>query len=138
MIEEILVDSKLLPVREAAQNGNLDALFTLSKHIMENDRARLSTKNLRALSAAIASHEDFGKTEDPRQIVELCKIMADYYWCLYQEGGIDGETAREEMRIKYQELIYFSAQLDFADWDITTMKNCMDWLAADAFEPIHG
>lgn len=136
MIEGILVDSKLLPVREAAQQGDMEAILTLARHIMQNDRARLSTKNLQILSEAIATHKDFDDTNNPIQIIELCKVMADYYWCLYQDGGIDGETARDEMRLKYQELIYWSSQLDFSEWDIATMKNCMDWLAADAFEPI--
>lgn len=136
MIEGILVDSKLLPIREAAQQGDMDAILMLARHIMENDRARLSTRNLKTLSEAIASHEAFEDTTNPIPIIELCKVMADYYWCLYLDGEIDGDGCRDEMRFYYQALIHWSSRLDFEDWDIATMKNCMDWLAMDAFEPI--
>lgn len=136
MLDHILVEKEWLEVREAAQKGNLDALLQLAGHLIGNDKIKPGSKNLRSLAEAIARHQDFGKMEDPAHLIELCKIMADYYHSLYSEGQLDGESARDEMRTKYRELIYWSAQLPFEEWDIATMKNCMDWLAADAFELI--
>ncbi len=134
MFENIIVSAELLPIRESASKGNLAAMCQLARHIIDGDQTKLSTEMVERICTEIVQHQDL--ESDIERIRDLCKLMADCYFVLHEEGKLDTKEARKQMRIKLKELVFWTVQLPFEQWDIVELKHCVEWLYHEELEPI--
>jgi len=134
MFENVILDTELLPLRKAASEGDLTAMCQLARHIIDGDRTQISTDMLEKLCGQIVQHKELeGDIERTR---DLCKLVADAHYLLYEEGKISIEEVRNQMRQNLKELVFWTVQLPFDQWDMTEIKNCVDWLHIDETEPL--
>lgn len=126
MFENIIVDTELIPVREAASKGNLPAMQKLARHIIEGDRTNVSPEMTRKLIESIIDHEDFGKEIEPLR--DTLKLMADVTSESYRAGEIEYLEYVEGMQLALKELLKKTVEYPFDCWPIEEMKHCLDWL----------
>ena len=126
MFETILVEASLVPVREAASQGDLSAMCQLARHILEGDRTRLCLESTASLCERILAHEHFG--EDSEMARTTIKLLADHVAQCYQEGRMSYADYEEGMRLMLRELILWSVQMPEEEWNIAELKHAMDWL----------
>lgn len=134
MFEKILVEASLVPIREAASQGNLDAMCQLARHILEGDRTRLCLDSTAALCECILDHKDFG--EDIEMARSTIKLLADHVAQCYQEGRMSYADYEEGMRLMLRELVLWTVKQPEEFWNIFELKHAVDWLYEHPSEPL--
>jgi hypothetical protein len=134
MFENIIVTSDLLPIRQAASQGDLNAMCQLARYLVDQDSAKISTEMVEKICTKIATHKEL--EDNIEHIIDLCKLLADCYSILHKQDKLDTVEARKQMRLKLMEVIFWSTQLPFEQWNIEELKNCVDWLFEESITPI--
>ena len=126
MFEKIIVSESLLPVREKACEGDIEAMFELANHVIEGNETKPCGDTAFQIISTMFNHKDF--LNNPPRIWNtfiLCtwalklqkkvgKISYSKYIedsCFYLARMIDGMTSQP------REI-----------WDIDKLQNCLQWI----------
>ena len=113
MFEKILVTEELLPVREAASQGDLDAMFTLLNHVINGHHTKLCGDTAFILINAMFDHEEFPDN--------LPRAWATYRLCSQAEHSLyqAGKNTQKEM---------IERSCDYLQWMIESMICAPRWM----------
>jgi len=111
MFKNVIIDSDLIPLREAASRGDLKSMYKLARHIIEEDGTKLSIETTQNLIEKITTHPDYGKE---REVVrDTLKLIADHTSERYLAGEINYLEYVKGMKNSLKELIKLSIDYPF-------------------------
>ena len=126
MFNHIIVDSELLPIREAASHGDIDAMFTLADSIVRGKQTSASPEAASPIIDAMFNHPDFRN-----DLQRFCNtyIMRTHYMELQCDRG---EISRKEylsdscdyLEMMIRAITAGSRQL----WNLEQLQICLSWI----------
>lgn len=130
MFEKILVTGDLLPIREAACEGDLDALISLTRHVLAGKHTLQSGEAAFDILHVIFDHKDFYENL-PRAwgVYVLCSQAEQL---LYREGK---KNRKEYLTRSYDYLQWLVKAMLHAPrpmWDYELLEYAITWMKEHA------
>ena len=126
LFEHIIVAEELLPVRDAASTGDIDAMFTLLEHILQGKHTAKSGKNADSVLDQMFVHED--SSRDHKRLWNSLVLKVHTLKLLHQEGELSYHEYIEHGCDYLQILIETMTGSPRQYWDYTQLINCIDWI----------
>lgn len=126
MFNHILVTQDILPIRHAASQGDLDALFALLKHVLEGKEAQRCSGLAFNLISAMFNHPDFKQN--------LPRAWHAYFLCseaeklLYEEGKSSYSHYLENACDYLKSVIEIMTVTPCQMWNFELLDYCIDWI----------
>lgn len=126
MFEHIIVAEELLPLREAACKGDIEAIFVLAKQVLEGKRAAKSGKNGYFIVNSMFYHDDFKK--NLYRFWDTYVMMVDVLQLQYYEGNISLKEYIEDSCNYLQWMIDCMTAAPRHMWNYRQLENCIAWI----------
>lgn len=126
MLEKMIIDTELVPLRDAAAKGDLPSLCTLARKIVEGTGAKPCPDILDEIYQLIMAHPDHGK--QPYSALAALNILSACADLHCKRGDITEEEATDIVREVVTERIRYYASLPYEQWDLDVMHYGMEWL----------
>mgnify|MGYP000862945865 CR=1 FL=1 len=126
MFEHIIVTKELLPIRDAACNGDIDAMFTLADHIVQGKYTKQSGKNADTVIDRMYGHPDFIK--DPYRAWDTYVMTVCALKLMQQEGEITYHEYIGDSCMYLQMMISCMTSAPRHMWNYQQLENCIAWI----------
>lgn len=126
MFAHIIVAEELLAIREAACKGDIEATFTLAKHVLQGKLAAKSGKNAYSIVTSMFYHDDFRK--NPRRAWSTYVMMADVFLLQYEEGSISQKEYITNSCEYLQMMIDCMTAAPRHLWNYRQLEDCIAWI----------
>lgn len=126
LFEHIIVSEELLPVRDAASKGDIEAMFALVDHILKGKHTARSGKNAAAVLGQMFGHED--STKDHRRFWNTLVMKVHALKLQHQEKEISYEEYIREGCDYLQMLIESMTGSPRQFWNYNQLINCIAWI----------
>lgn len=131
MFDHVIVAQELLPLREAAGKGDIDAMFELADAIVKGRFTKASSEAADPLIDAMLNHPDFRK--DLQRFCNTLVMMTHFLQLQWKEGKIDRRTYLQRSCTHLQQMIQCMTLAEPEYWDKVQLRDCLDWIIT--FEP---
>lgn len=124
--EHILVTETLLPVRDRAIAGDIEAMFELAGCLLRGHHAAQRSDAAWQVIEAMFDHPDFRQ-----DLQRFCDIYVMVERCLrlyYQEGRTDYCSYVAESREHLRLMVDVMTSAPVTTWNIPQLRHCLDWL----------
>lgn len=126
MFEKIIVADELYPVREAAREGDLSAMFNLADHVVRGKHTRQCGETAFEIINAMFDHKSF--TQDLPRVWEVFKLCSLAEQLLYREGK---SSFKEFIKCSCDYLQWMIEAIISAPrqrWDYRLLAYGIDWI----------
>jgi hypothetical protein len=126
MFDNLIVTNKLLPIRNAASLGDINAIFELLEHVLKGKQTARSGEYAEQLLAALFDHKDFACNAKRAWNCYVLKVHA--LRILYEEGEMAYEHYLKEGCDYLQMMVKSMAECPREYWDHDQMINAIIWI----------
>ena len=126
MFDHIIVAEELLPVRQAAGKGDIDAMFSLLEHIIRGEHTAKSGRNADYVLSQMLDHDE--STSNHKRFWNTLIIKVHTFKLLYQEGEISYREYIREGCDYLQIMIKSMTGSPRQYWNYNQLINCIDWI----------
>lgn len=134
LYQNLLVSCELLPLREAAKQGDITAMYQLTESVISQEDSTADGETTYQLLMQLVCHDDFHKDYDR---VINCFIMFSWaFGRLYEEGRISYKQYVEDSRQYLQMAMDIITTLPCEDWDFPQIESCLNWIKLHREQPV--
>ena len=126
MFDDILVTGELLPIREAASKGDLDAMLILTDHVLEGKNTKACGETAFRIIVAMFKHNELKK--NPRRCWEIFVQAANAEQLLYWQGKASYHDSIKGSCHFLQRLIEAQVSTPRHLWNYRQMESCLAWI----------
>lgn len=127
LFDHIIVAQELLPTRDAAGKGDIEAMFTLADHIVKGIYTARSGENADFVLDRMFGHEQFADNHKRAWNTYVVKVHT--LRLLFQEGKIDYAEYIRESCDYLQMMIASMSGSPRQYWNHRQLVNCINWIA---------
>lgn len=127
MFNQIIVSEEILPVREAASLGDIDAMYKLTEHILNGKQTARTSRYAENVLDAMFKHPDFLK--DLQRFCNCYVMRTTLLRIRYQEELISYRDYVEQSCDYLQMMIDCMTTAPRHMWNYSQLINCIDWIA---------
>ena len=126
MFENILVSGELLPLREAASQGDLDAMLILADHVLEGKNTKACGETAFGIINKMFAHKDF--TQNLPRAWEVYILCCNAEQLLYWQGKNTYLGYIKRCCDYLQWLIEVQTQAPRSMWNYRQLEACLAWI----------
>lgn len=126
MFDHIIVSQEVLPIRDAASQGDIHALFELANHVLRGNQAARKSELVDPLIHALFDHEDFGK--DGRLFCDTYVMMTHVLQLEWESGEISYRDYLEQGCESLELMLTVITTWPRAQWNHEQMRNSLNWI----------
>ncbi len=126
MFHHIIVEKELLPVREAAGEGKIEAMFELADAILQGRHTKASPELAGPVIEAMFDHPDFRK--DLQRFCNTYVMMTHYFKLQYEMGRIELREMVEQGSEYLQMMIQTMTTAPRHHWNRAQLQHCLCWI----------
>jgi hypothetical protein len=126
LFDHIIVAEELLPVRQAAGEGDIEAMFSLLEHIIRGEHTAKSGRNANFVLSQMFGHKD--STSNHKRFWNTLIIQVHTFKLLHKEGEISYREYIEDGCTYLQMMIESMTGSPRRYWNYNQLINCIDWI----------
>lgn len=126
MFDSIIVAEELLPIRNAAGQGDIDAMFALADHVVKGKHTRQSGKIANQIIGEMYKRDDFSNNYTRAwntYVLNVCALKL-----MQLEGEISYRQYIEDSCDYLQYMIDSMTSAPRQMWNYEQLENCIAWI----------
>lgn len=126
MFNHIIVDSELLPIRNSASEGDINAMFKLAGCILNGQQTVAAPEAAKPIIDAMFDHPDFRK--DLQRFCDTYVMMTEYLHLQYKKGEISLRNFLIDSCDYMEMMISTMTTAKRQYWNLPQLQECLQWI----------